>query len=83
MLKDIFEKKYLMPERPQEPVVKMKLTLKLREHTPFHFSPRKLLFSEKIQLQQIIDTLLMKGIIRPSESEYVSPIIMVRKKKKQ
>jgi len=33
-LRDIFEKKYLMPERPQEPMVKMKLTLRLREHTP-------------------------------------------------
>jgi len=79
-LRDIFEKKYLMPERPQEPMVKMKLTLNLREHTPFHFNLRRLSFSEKIKLQEIIDKLLMKGIIRPSESEYASPIVMVRKK---
>jgi len=36
VLKNIFEKKYLMPKRPQEPAVKMKFTLKLRQHTPFH-----------------------------------------------
>lgn len=78
--KNLFEKKYLMPERPQEPVVKMKLTLNLREHTPFHFGPRRLSFSEKKQLQEIIDKLLAKGIIRASESEYASPVVMVRKK---
>jgi len=78
--KNIIKEKYVLPERPQEPMIKMKLKLKLREHTPFHFSPRRLSFSEKTRLQEIIDRLLSKGVIRASESEYASPIVIVRKK---
>lgn len=80
MLKDIFRTKYLLAERPEEAKFKMKLSLNLRQHTPFHFNPRRLSYSEKIKLQDIIDKLLTKNIIRPSESEYASPIVMVKKK---
>lgn len=76
----IFKTEYLLAERPQEPKVKLKLTINLLPHSPFHFNPRRLSFSEKIQLQDIIDKLMAKGIIRASESEYASPIVIVRKK---
>lgn len=80
VFRNIIKEKYVLPERPQEPMIKMKLKLKLCEHTPFHFSPRRLSFNEKTQLQEIIDRLLSKGVIRASESEYASPIVIVRKK---
>lgn len=68
-LRKVIKEKYVLPERPQEPMIKMKLKLNLREHTPFHFGPRRLSFSEKTRLQEIIDKLLSKDIIRASESE--------------
>lgn len=39
-----------------------------------------MLYSEKDHLRKILDRLLDKGIIQPSESEYASPIVMVKKK---
>jgi len=45
-----------------------------------YFSPRRLAFTEKEQLQKILDELLAKEVIRPSSSEYASPIVLVKKK---
>lgn len=46
----------------------------------FYFSPRRLAYSEKDKLREIVDDWLEKGIIRPSNSEYASPIVLVWKK---
>ncbi|XP_015433583.1 PREDICTED: uncharacterized protein LOC107189537 [Dufourea novaeangliae] len=50
------------------------------EHHPFHFSPRRLSHVEKIEVRKKIDELLQRKIIRPSESEYASPIVLTKKK---
>lgn len=60
--------------------MEMQLELTLREHQPFHFAPRRLSYNEKDHLRKILDRLLDKKIIQPSESEYASPIMMVKKK---
>lgn len=42
--------------------------------------PYKLSLTEKMKVREIINDLLQKGIVRESESEYASPIILVKKK---
>jgi len=37
-------------------------------------------YTENEKLQVILDEYLSEGIIRPSESEYASPIVLVKKK---
>lgn len=76
----LYEEEYIKPIRPDEPEVKAELKLTLKEQKTFHFSPRRLSHSEKSNLRILLDTLLDKEIIRVSESEYASPIILIRKK---
>lgn len=45
-------------------------------------TPRRLSFHEKSKVQEIIDDLLVRGVIRPSKSRYAFPIVLVKKKKK-
>lgn len=78
--RDIFEKEYVRAERPKEPKVDAELKLQLKDVQPFHFSPRRLAYVEKEQLQKIIDELLAKEVIKPSKSEYASPIVLVTKR---
>ncbi|KAI4473033.1 hypothetical protein M0804_015511 [Polistes exclamans] len=79
-LKEILKVNYLSAPRPEKPKISMELKLTLQEHQPFHFSPRRLSFVEKNQVREIIGDLLERGIIRPSESDYASPIVLVKKK---
>ena len=57
-----------------------KLKIRLKHDKPFHFSPRRLSYSDRDDVRGIIDDLLDDGVIRPSHSEYCSPIVLVRKK---
>ena len=79
-LKSDFEKFYLKPERPEKPRTAIDLNLKLKKHEPFNFSPRRLAFSEKIELRKITDDLLERKIIRESDSDYSSRVVLVKKK---
>lgn len=79
-LVEMFEKEYVQPERPIEPKVNAELTLRLFKVQPFHFSPRRLSYMEKDCLRKLVDELLAKGIIKESDSEYASPVILVPKK---
>lgn len=76
----IFENDYVNTERPSVPKVQTALTLTLKDSSPFHYTPRRLSFTEKEKLRDILDNLLQKGIIRPSSSDYASPIVLVKKK---
>ena len=80
IVKKIFVENYVNPVRPEMPVIDAELKLILREEKPFHFNPRRLSYVEKSALRKLLDTLLEKKIIRASESEYASPIVLVRKK---
>lgn len=57
----------------------MKINVKSGYH-PFFFRPRRLSFYEKDEVNKIIDDLLKQKVIRKSNSEYSSPIVLVRKK---
>ncbi|XP_011859227.1 PREDICTED: uncharacterized protein LOC105556736 [Vollenhovia emeryi] len=56
------------------------MVISLRHDQPISARPRRLSFADKEQLRKILDDLLEKGIIRPSNSPYASPIVLVRKK---
>lgn len=78
--KKLFQESYIQPERPLEPKNKVELKLTLKDTQPFHCTPRRLSYVEKDQLKLILDGLLEKGSIQPSNSEYASPIVIVKKK---
>lgn len=59
-----------------------KLKITLRDSQPVAYKPRKLSYGERLQVKQIIKEQLQTGIIRPSESAYASPIVLVKKKTK-
>lgn len=54
--------------------------IRLKDDTPVTYRPYRLSFSERIKVKEILEDLLQNGIIRESESEYASPIIIVPKK---
>lgn len=51
----------------------------LMHDRPISFRPRRLSFADKKKLKQILDKLLQEKIIRPSDSPYAFPIVLVRK----
>jgi len=50
---------------------------------PFNYPPRRLSYAEKSQVQGLLDDYIKNGIIRVSESEYASPIVLVKKKSEE
>lgn len=56
------------------------MEIKLNSDVPVHYRPYKLSADEKLRVRDIINDLMDKGIIRESQSEYASPIILVKKK---
>jgi len=80
-LYDMFNNFYLSDESQAElePIVSDPLEIKLKNNDIFYFQPRCLSYFEKNELQKIIDQLLKDKVIRPSKSEYSSPIMLVKK----
>lgn len=56
------------------------MQIKLTSDIPIYYRPYKLSHDEKLRVRHIIKDLLEKGIIRESDSEYASPILLVKKK---
>ncbi|GFW60316.1 retrovirus-related Pol polyprotein from transposon 17.6 [Trichonephila clavipes] len=52
----------------------------LKDEEPVCQHPRRLAFTERQEVNKQIEEWLNEGIIRPSSSEYASPIVMVKKK---
>lgn len=57
-----------------------KLQIRLTSDVPISFRPRRLSYSDKLIVNETIDELLKKGIIRPSNSPYAFPIVLPPKK---
>lgn len=57
-----------------------KMHINLTDETPVAYRPYKLSHQEKLKVREIIKDLLDKGVIRESQSQYSSPIILVKKK---
>ncbi|GFU36803.1 hypothetical protein TNCV_365651 [Trichonephila clavipes] len=66
------------PEKTASTDVTMRIILKDEE--PVCQPPRRLAFTERQEVNKQIEEWLNEGIIRPSSSEYASPIVMVKKK---
>ncbi|GFT61135.1 uncharacterized protein TNCV_4558601 [Trichonephila clavipes] len=66
------------PEKTASTDVTMRIILKDKE--PVCQPPRRLAFTERQEVNKQIEEWLNEGIIRPSSSEYASPIVMVKKK---
>ena len=66
------------PENKKSTPIKMKLILK--DDIPVYQSPRRLPLSEQRETEEQVDEWLEKGIIRPSCSDYASPVVVVRRK---
>lgn len=56
------------------------MDIKLTSNAPVVYRPYKLSYEEKLKVRVITADLLDKGIIRRSQSEYASPIILVKKR---
>uniref|UniRef100_A0A1E1WCE6 CCHC-type domain-containing protein n=1 Tax=Pectinophora gossypiella TaxID=13191 RepID=A0A1E1WCE6_PECGO len=57
-----------------------KMCISLTDDTPVAYRPYKLSHQEKLKVRDIVTDLKDKGIIRDSQSQYSSPIILVKKK---
>ncbi|GFT88309.1 retrovirus-related Pol polyprotein from transposon 412 [Trichonephila clavipes] len=66
------------PEKTASTDVTMRIILKDEEQVCQ--PPRRLAFTERQEVNKQIEEWLNEGIIRPSSSEYASPIVMVKKK---
>ncbi|XP_015437236.1 PREDICTED: uncharacterized protein LOC107192452 [Dufourea novaeangliae] len=66
------------PNKVREVGVKMRITLK--DDIPVHQRPRRLSLKETAEIDKHIQTWLDDGIIRPSNSDYASPVVLVQKK---
>jgi len=80
---DIFDRFYTKPKRPEIPLVKWETKLNFYTTKPFNYPPRRLSYAEKSQVQNLLYGYIKNGIIRVSESEYASPIVLVKKKSGQ
>ena len=71
-------------EYASKPVPELKdgpeMIINLKHEQPISFRSRRRSFADKEKLRAISDELIEKGIIRPSNSPYASPIVLVRKK---
>lgn len=56
------------------------MSIKLTSTIPVNYRPYRLSLPEILRVRKIIQELLDKKIIRESESEYASPILLVKKK---
>lgn len=77
-----FKDNYLNRAKPAQPLVDMAIDVKFKEKNfkPYIARPRRLSNIEKIELNKIVQDLLDRKIIRESESQYTSNVVMTRKK---
>lgn len=54
--------------------------INLKDDSTFAYAPRKFAWPERIQIREITDDLLERGIIKYSTSPYCSRVVPVRKK---
>lgn len=58
----------------------VEMTIDLNDDRPIVYRPYRLSFAEREQVRTVIEDLLQNDIIQESDSEFASPILMVKKK---
>lgn len=76
----ILSKNYLEVDRSKATLKTPPMQIRLTNDTPFYCQPRRLSYSDRQEVDTICQDLLSRGIIRPSDSPYASPIVLVKKK---
>lgn len=66
------------PKRIKEAPIEMKIILK--DDIPVAQRPRRLSLAEQKEVEEQVSEWLRAGIVRPSFSEYASPLVLVKKK---
>lgn len=79
-IREIFDPIYLNSFETDKVEPDFEMTIKLVNQQAIFSGPRRLAFSEKKELQKILDILIKKKILRPSNAEYASPVILIKKK---
>lgn len=72
----LYEDTLQEPETSDDVTMKIKLT----EEKPIVHRPRRLSIDEQQKVKKIVEDLQQKGVVRPSISEYCSPIVLTKKK---
>ena len=67
-------------EPEKTPEIDMKVRIILKDDVPVSQSARRLAHSEKAAVYEQIETWTQEKIVRPSISDYASPIVLVKKK---
>lgn len=81
---DIFKKFYLYAEKPEKPATDYELKINLKpDSKPFFTKPRRLSFYEQREVDQHVKELLANNIIKKSESNFASRVVLVEKKDKK
>lgn len=75
----IFSEHYCKPCRPPAPKVHSEAVITLNGNEIVQFNPRRLSYTDKEKVSEILSDLCQKGVIRESSSEYASPIVLARK----
>lgn len=66
--------------RPLDPKVKAEAKIILKNDNPIQFVPRRLSYTDKEIVKDILDKLKKKKYVRESTAEYTAPIVLTRKK---
>ncbi|XP_039313505.1 uncharacterized protein LOC120359576 [Solenopsis invicta] len=79
-IEKLYHSKNIIDTGVANPQKEIEMSINLTHDRPISFRPRRLSFADKEKLRQILDKLLQEKIIRPSNSPYAFPIVLVRKK---
>lgn len=71
---------YLQEDGIKQLPAPFELRLNMISTVPIYQPPRRLSYYEKTEVDNMVDSLIEQGIVRPSDSPYASPIVLVKKK---
>ena len=80
LVTDLFVNNFLSRQKPDLPIVKQEVIINLKSSKIFHATPMRYSLPEKVELNKIIEDLMQKEVIRESNSEYSSRVVLVKKK---
>ncbi|XP_011859156.1 PREDICTED: uncharacterized protein K02A2.6-like [Vollenhovia emeryi] len=79
-INELYESCYVQNFHAEKCEPDFEMNIAVKHEQPISSRPRRLSFADKDTLRKMLDELLERKIIRPSNSPYASPIVLVRKK---